>query len=201
MSDNNLPSVQWPFPGLDLAEKELSYDYCYNKIPPEDRSRIVKMAWERGESAARDTFAKFKGEGDFFAIAAQDGLSCELVDKDYVIGNLRFFSDYLSGRKQIRLYTRSIALWAKENNLDEGTARNLILSHEYFHFLECTVLGLNSRLYQVPMLIIGPLKIGRTGIRALSEIGAHAFAHTYHNLPGGLLLTKDKQENTNEISQ
>ena len=96
--------------------------------------------------------------------------------------------DYLSGRKQISLYTRSIALWAEENKLDDETARNLILSHEYFHFLECNGLGLTSRLYQVPILIIGPLKIGRTGIRALSEIGAHAFAHTYHNL-----LNKQKE--------
>jgi len=183
-----------PFPGLDLAEKELSYDYCYGKIPPEDRGRIVKMAWERGEMAARDAFIKFKGEGSFFTIAEQSGLSCELVDKDYIIGNLRFFSDYLSGRKRICLYTRSIALWAEENKLDEEAARNLILSHEYFHFLECNGLGLTSRLYQVPILIIGPFKIGHTGIRALSEIGAHAFAHTYHNL----FLNK---ENAHEVSE
>ena len=177
-----MPDYSLPFPGLDLAEKELSYDYCYKKILPEDRSRIVKMAWEKGEAAAKDTFAKFNGEENFFSIIGQSGLSFELVDKDFVVGNIRFFSDYLSGRKCIYLYTRSIALWADQNKLDTDTARNLILSHEYFHFLECTALGLTSRLYQVPMLIIGPLKIGRTGIRALSEIGAHAFAHTYHNL-------------------
>ena len=187
-----MPDYSLPFPGFDLAEKELSYDYCYGKILPEDRGRIVKMAWERGDAAAKDTFIKFKGEGDFFLIVEQSGLSCELVDKDYIVGNLRFFSDYLSGRKRICLYTRSIALWAEENKLDEETARNLILSHEYFHFLECNGLGLTSRLYLVPILIIGPLKIGTTGIRALSEIGAHAFAHTYHNL----LLNK---ENANEI--
>ena len=177
-----MPNYNLPFPGLDLAERELSYDYCYRKILPDDRSRIVKMAWEKGEKAANDSFIKFKGEGDFFLIAEQSGLSVELIDRDNVVGNLRFFSDYLSGRKKICLYTRSIALWAEENRLDEDTARNLIVSHEYFHFLECNGLGLTSRLYMVPMLIIGPLKIGSTGIRALSEIGAHAFAHTYHNL-------------------
>ena len=36
------------------------------------------------------------------------------------------------------------------------------------------------REYQVPMLTIGRWKIGATGIRALSEIGAHAFARTYY---------------------
>ena len=171
-----------PFPGIELAEKELSYDYCYAKIRPEDRGRIVQMAWERGTAAAKETFAKYGGEGDFFAIAEKSGLSCELVDRDYVMGNTRYFSDYLSGRRSIRLYSRSIALWAEQNQLDEPSARNLILSHEYFHFLECTSLGLTSRLYQVPIIVIGPLKIGRTGIRALSEIGAHGFAHTYHAL-------------------
>ena len=181
-----------PFPGLDLAERELSYDYCYNKILPEDRNRIVKIAWERGEAAAKDVFAKYKGEANFFDIAAESGLSWEMIDKDNVVGNLRFFSEYLSGKKCISLYSHSINIWAKENNMDEKTALNLILSHEYFHYLECTTLGLTSRLYLVPMLIIGPLKIGRTGIRALSEIGAHAFAHTYHNL----LI---KKENSHEI--
>lgn len=35
------------------------------------------------------------------------------------------------------------------------TAQNVILSHEYFHFLEWTKLGLTSREYQVPMLKLG----------------------------------------------
>ncbi len=61
-------------------------------------------------------------------------------------------------------------------------AENLILSHEYYHFLEWNKLGLTSRDYQVPMVSIGPLHLGKTGIRALSEIGAHGFAHTYHHL-------------------
>lgn len=189
-----MPDYTLPFPGLDLAQKELSYDYCYGKIPPEDREKIIKMAWERGEIAARETFNKFNGEKNFFEIARQSDLSCELVDKDNVVGNIRFFSEYLSGHKRIRLYTRSIALWAEQNELDDEIARNLILSHEYYHFLECTVLGLTSRLYQVPMLIIGPVKLGRTGIRALSEIGAHAFAHTYHNFLKEKELNNEKPD-------
>ena len=189
-----MPNYSLPFPGLDLAEKELSYDYCYKKILPEDRSRIVKMAWERGEAAARDIFAKHNGEANFFEIAAESGLSWELVDKDNVVGNIRFFSEYLSAKKRISLYSRSISIWANENKLDEKTALNLILSHEYFHFLECTGLGMTSKLYLVPMLIIGPFKIGRTGIRALSEIGAHAFAHTYHNM----LIEKEKLNESSE---
>ncbi|GHV38794.1 hypothetical protein AGMMS49546_09770 [Spirochaetia bacterium] len=177
-----MPDPAFPFPGPDLAEKELSYDYCYKKIPEGDRKRITEMAWDRGTKTAEDVFSKYDGEGDFFSIAAQSGLSCEWVDLDYISGNRRYFSDYLSGKKHIRLFTKSISLWAEQNGMDRESAGNLILSHEYYHFLECSSLGLTSRLYQVPMLIIGPLKIGHTGIRALSEIGAHAFAYTYNNL-------------------
>jgi hypothetical protein len=79
----------------------------------------------------------------------------------------------------------------------EKTAANLILSHEFFHFLECTGLGLTSRMYQVPMIVIGPLKIGRTGIRALSEIGAHGFARTYYDL----LREKDGPEETQRSAE
>jgi hypothetical protein len=179
-----MPDYAFPFPDIGAAEKELSYDYCYEKIPPQDRGTIIRAAWERGGDAARDSFGKYRGEGDFFSIARQNGLTCQFIDQDYVIENRRYFSDYLSGKKLIRLFTRSIAYWAEKNNLDEKTAANLILSHEFFHFLECNGLGITSRIYQVPMIIIGPLKIGRTGIRALSEIGAHGFARTYYDLLG-----------------
>ena len=177
-----MPDFAMPFPGRELADKELSYDYCYGKIPEKDRASIVQAAWDKGAAAARSLFEEAGGETDFFAIAASRGLECKHVDKDYVLGNQRYFSDYLSGRKRIRLFTKSIALWAKQNQLSQKAAENLILSHEFFHFLECSQIGLTSRDYQVPMLILGSLRLGRTGIRALSEIGAHAFAHTYWDL-------------------
>jgi len=177
-----MPDYVMPFPGLDLAEKELSYDFCYGKIPPEDRGGIIEKAWEKGQKAARTVFEKYNGNTDFFTIAKESGLKCVIEDKDYIVGNRRYFSDYLSGKKTISLYRKSIALWAEQNCLELDDAINLILGHEYFHFLECTEIGLTSREYQVPMLIIGPIKIGRTGIRALSEIGAHAFARTYYEL-------------------
>ena len=171
-----------PFPGRDLADKELTYDPCYAKIPPEARSAIVDKAWEKGAAAARALFAQTGGETNFSKIARSNGLDCVRIDKDYIVGNQRYFSDYISGRHKINLYLKSIALWAQENQLDTETATNVILSHEYFHFLEWTTLGLTSREYQVPMLRLGAITLGKTGIRALSEIGAHAFARTYYEL-------------------
>jgi len=188
MSDNALP-----FPNRELADKELTYDYCYGKIPPEDRAVIVEKAWAKGVEAAKVVYDRYQGNTNFFEILEKSGLSCLKVDRDYVVGKNRYFSDYLTGRAQVKLYMGSIRLWAKQNDLGLDEAANMILSHEYFHFMEYSEIGLTSREYQVPMLIVGNLELGRTGIRALSEIGAHAFAWTYHEL-----AMADKEKNTIE---
>ena len=177
-----MSEITLPFPSKELAERELAHDACYNKIPREDRKKIIDMAWSKGEKAAADTFARFEGSYNFLQILEKSGLKCELVDKDFILGDRRYFSDYYTGRKLIRLYTRSISLWASQNGISDMEARNMILGHEYFHYLEHSEIGLTSREYQVPMLILGTLKLGRTGIVALSEIGAHAFAWAYRRL-------------------
>ena len=48
--------------------------------------------------------------------------------------------------------------------------------------MEMNVIGQLSKSYEVPMLVIGKFKLGKTGIHALSEIGAHGFAHQYYLL-------------------
>lgn len=177
-----MEQFDFPFPGRELADKELTYDICYMKIPEEDRAAIVESAWQKGSRAAVEIFAEENGNMDFVKIVKKSGLKLEEKDIDYVVSGQRYFSDYISGRKCINLYIRSIKKWAEQNNLTYKQAVNLILSHEYFHFLEVTRLGLTSREYQIPMLKIGKLKIGKTGIHALSEIGAHGFARTYYDL-------------------
>ena len=177
-----MENFEFPFPDKALAQQELAYDFCYAKIPPIDRERIVEMAWEKGVDAAKQIFKEQKGNSDFFAIAKSSGLAIIEKDMDYIAGGQRYFSDYVSGQSVIHLYLGSIQLWAEQNGLNLKTAEMLILSHEYFHFLECTRLGLTSRLYQVPAIRCGPLRVGKVGIRALSEIGAHAFARTYYEL-------------------
>lgn len=177
-----MSSYALPFPGRDLAEKELSYDPCCPRIPEADRARIVDAAWEKGCAAARNVFAQSGGSADFFAICKANGLTVVERDIDFVSGNQRYFSDYVAGKNCVTLYLRSVDLWAQQNKMTRMEAENLILSHEYYHFLEWNKLGLTSRDYQVPMISIGPLCLGKTGIRALSEIGAHGFAHTYHQL-------------------
>jgi len=173
---------KFPFPGRDLADQELTYDPCYGKIPAEDRAMIVEKAWQKGSAAAEAVFRRENGSTDFRDIVMRSGLKLLEKNTDYVVGKQRYFSDYISGQKVINLYTQSIGKWAQQNGLTYLQAVNLILSHEYYHYLEMNEIGLTSRDYQVPMLVIGPVKLGRTGIRALSEVGAHAFARKYYEL-------------------
>jgi len=173
-----------PFPDRELAAAELAQDVCYPRIPPQERSALLEKVWQKGEEAARLVFAQYGGKKNFFAIARASGISCVCVEKDYLPGSRRCFSDYTAAQRQINLYLGSIRLWAQANGLPLETALDIFLSHEYFHFLESTSLGSMSREYQLPVLALGSLKLGKTGVRALSEVGAHAFARTWYELTG-----------------
>ena len=173
---------RFPFPTRELARKELLWDRFAARIPEEDRERIVDLAWLKGERAAHMVFEESHSQGDFFQICKDAGLTIIKKDIDCVYGNQRYFSDYVSGTKEITLYEQSCALWAKQNQLEVHEAQNLILMHEFFHVLETTRLGLTSKEYLVSLFTIGPFKLGKTGIHALSEIAAHAFTNTYYAL-------------------
>ena len=177
-----MEEFRFPFPGRELADQELTYDPCYGKIPEADRASIVEKAWQKGTRAAEAVFAREDGSFDFHTIARKSGLKLMEIPKDYIVGKQRYFSDYISGQNLINLYSHSIQKWAEQNALEYDVAVNLILSHEYYHYLEMNEIGLASRDYLVPMVQIGPLKLGKTGIRALSEVGAHAFARKYFDL-------------------
>ena len=173
---------RFPFPTQEHARKELLWDRFAARIPEQDKERIVDLAWSKGERAAHMVFEESNGQSDFFQICKDAGMTIIKKDVDCVYGNQRYFSDYVSGTKEITLYERSCALWAKQNQLEEHEAQNLILMHEFFHVLETTRLGLTSKEYTVPLITIGPFNLGKTGIHALSEIAAHAFTNTYYGL-------------------
>lgn len=190
-----MAEFRFPFPQRELADLELTYDPCYGKIPPEDRAGIVERAWQKGCRAAQMVFDRENGQPDFIVIARRSGLKLMEKPTDYIVGKQRYFSDYVSGQNTVTLYSGSIRKWAEQNNIDYAQAVNLILSHEYYHYLEMNEIGLTSRDYLVPMLVIGPLKLGRTGIRALSEVGAHAFARKYYEL----INEREKQDEAAEL--
>jgi len=175
---------EFPFPGKEVAYDELRRDVMYNKLVRSgaDVDAVVEKAWNTGVEAAKIFFEEVKGELDFQVIAVDKGLKIRKENTDNVIAGRRYFSEYLSNQREMILYTGSIEKWAVSNEMSVEEATNLILAHEFFHHLESTKLGLTSRQVLVPMLTVFGVKIGTTGIRALSEIGAHAFARTYYEL-------------------
>lgn len=181
--ESNVGSAsRFPFPTREHARKELSWDRFAARIPEEDKERVIDLAWSKGERAAHMVLEESNGQSDFFKICKDAGMTIIKKEIDCVYGNQRYFSDYVSGTKEITLYEQSCALWAKQNQLELHDAQNLILMHEFFHVLETTRLGLTSKEYTVPLITIGPCKLGKTGIHALSEIAAHAFTNTYYGL-------------------
>lgn len=180
----------FPFPNQHESFEELKRDILYDKIPVSDQQEICIKAWETGTKAAENTLEKY-GTKSIEDIISLSSLKIERNPKDNVAGNVRYFSEYYSGQNKIILYEKSIHMWAKENKFTEKEAADLILSHEFYHFLECTKLGLTSKQYLVPTLKLGNLVILKSGIKALSEVGAHGFSRRFYELTTGLPKEKD----------
>jgi hypothetical protein len=175
----------FPFPNQHESFEELKRDILYGKIPSSDMQAICKKAWNTGSTAAENILKKYDTKS-IKEIISLSKLGLEWNPRDNVAGNVRYFSEYYSGQNKIIIYEKSVKLWAKENKFTEKDAVNLILSHEYYHFLECTELGLTSKQYLVPTLKLGNLVILKAGIKALSEIGAHGFSRRFFELTVGL---------------
>ena len=68
-----MSSYALPFPGRDLAEKELSYDPCCPRIPEADRARIVDAAWEKAALRQGMSLHKAAAVQTFLPSARQTG--------------------------------------------------------------------------------------------------------------------------------
>lgn len=159
------------------SREELKRDVLYRRIPEEDRIRICDMAWDRGAAIAGEMTTRYPGRR-IREIAGPEGANIEVREADQVNGVFQTFGEYLADQRKIVLYAGSIAKLAEENGVSKEAAEELVAAHEFFHFLECTRIGMLSSLYTVPALRIGKLVLFRSGVRALSEIGAHGFSRT-----------------------
>lgn len=168
---------RYPFPTREEAANKLKRDYCYHKIPPEKIPELIDMSWNAGVDAAHDFLKEWGGQPlNFIQVLEKSGVQIVTEEKDYISGQLRYFAEIQPKAKRAVLYRHSAELWAENNGYSYEDARNMILMHEYFHYLEYVKLGYTSKRYQVPMLELFGLKLGSTGIAALSEIAADAFA-------------------------
>ena len=170
--------IVFPFPDRENSMELLKRDPVYKKIAAGEVQRVFDHAWETGVSAAETFLMTHCVPLDFFTIAADNGITVVNSSKDNVAAQTRFYSEFYPKEKKIYMYDGSIRLWCAANGLSLENGRMLIMSHEYFHYLEHTALGWTSKQHQVPMIQIGSLAIGRTGCMSLSEIAANAFAET-----------------------
>jgi hypothetical protein len=170
----------FPFPDKELSKDELSRDLLYEKIPVEDRDKLIEKAWEIGVSEARKYVALYPDK-DIYYIAKSVNLNVAKEDIDRINGKMRYFSEYTSLDNKITIYKGSIKKWAKSNKCTYEEAEEIILAHEFFHFLECKHIGEVSKIYQVATLKIGKKVLLKSGIKALSEIAAHGFAYEYYS--------------------
>lgn len=171
----------FPFPDRIGSREELKRDILYSRVDKLREDEIADAAWVRGVEAMKMLIERYPGM-DIRQMADALGLTITHESKDNVAANIRFFSEYYSGKKKIILYDKSILLWANKNQMPVNEAEDLILSHELYHHLECTELGLTSKIATVPWIRIGSLTFGKCGLRSLSEIGAHGFSRTYYDL-------------------
>lgn len=169
---------EYPFPNKEDSYQELLLDYVFPKIDPGQVEAIFEDAWTVGEEQGKFFLKELQEEEcpDMLQIMRRKGLKVQIKDMDYVLGKRRYFCEYLSGRNLVTIYTGSVKLWCEKNGFSYDDGLNIILCHEYFHYLEWNKIGMVSRRHQVPMLKLGPLRLGRTGIPSLSEIAANAFA-------------------------
>lgn len=192
---------EFPFPDYMNARDELVHDVLYRRISKPDRERICDDAWNMGAATAQHLLTEHPG-CSVYEMAAKDGLKIVRERTDKVSAGLRFFSEYFPKKNSIYMYLLSIRLFAKKNHLTDEEAEELILAHEYFHFLEEKRIGAVSRRYTIPRFIFGSIKIGKSGITALSEIGAHGFARTYWEMRNGMCADiRGKHRMTQEMEE
>lgn len=149
----------FPLGDMEICYEELRRDLLYDKIPAHVRQEICRRAWETGVRAAwgqADKGQVDKGRADKGQMAEigrlieKQKLRVQRLEKDWVVGGMRFFGEYVDGQKKIILYNGSVSRLAGSCGLSHAQAEELILAHEYYHFLECTCLGRTSRQYTVP---------------------------------------------------
>lgn len=171
----------------ELGLYELQHDLLFSKIPEDHYTQLINLAWKIGRDAAWKYSVQYSTHSPEQLIQK---LSLTLTEKEqgFVDPQYRVCSEYYSNPCQIILYTDTIGaelgrLWAQGFNKyqDYAAIRPLFIAHEIFHHIECHDIGLTSKKEKLTVFKWGPFRL-TSGIRALSEIGAHGFTKELLNL-------------------
>jgi hypothetical protein len=124
------------------------------------------------------------------AIADALEVPIETIDDDPMVGRLWRFAEYRERPARILLYARGLAPLDRvvtselaERLLGQATPRDVFIAHELFHHLEAVSKDTPiAQRYRPSLFRLGGWH-WRTGIPALSEIAAGAFAQELLGLP------------------
>jgi hypothetical protein len=171
----------------ELGMFELQNDPLFSKIPSENYRQLINKAWSIGSSTACK-YSQQYGTRIPEKLVERLGLVLTEKEQGFVAPQYRICSEYYSNLRQIILYQDTIKgelekLQAKgfTKYKDYTEIRSLFIAHEIFHHIECHDIGLTSKTDKLIIFKLGPWRI-TSGIRALSEIGAHGFTKTLLNL-------------------
>jgi hypothetical protein len=123
-------------------------------------------------------------------IASDLCLPIETTDVDPLVGSIWRFAEYRPRPPSIVLYSRGLGLLERTITgataaqlLGQATLRNVFIAHELYHHAEAIRSDVPiARRYQPTLFRIGKWH-WRTGISALAEIAAGAFAQALLELP------------------
>jgi hypothetical protein len=149
----------------------------------------VSEALADGIAAARNLPTRLTGLSPE-QIARELGLPVETTDGDPLVGSIWRFAEYRPRPPRIVLYSRGLA--PLERNLTgsraaqllgRATPRDVFIAHELYHHIEAIRPDVPiARRYRPSLFRIGKWH-WRTGIAALAEIAAGAFAQSLLDLP------------------
>jgi hypothetical protein len=157
------------------------------RLDPAAQLAAVSDALADGAATARDLRTRFP------ALMPQDvarelRVPIETTDDDPMVGSIWRFAEYRPRPARIMLYNRGIAplehrLASSERLLGRATLRDIFVAHELYHHIEAIRSEVPIvRRYQPTLFRIGNWR-WRTGIAALAEIAAGAFAQSLLDLP------------------
>ena len=123
-------------------------------------------------------------------IARELGLPVETTDGDPMVGSIWRFAEYRPRPPRIVLYSRGLGPLERSLSgaraaqlLGRATPRDVFIAHELYHHIEAVRPEVPiARRYQPTLFRIGNWH-WRTGIAALAEIAAGAFAQSLLDLP------------------
>jgi hypothetical protein len=121
-------------------------------------------------------------------VARELRVPIETTDEDPMVGSIWRFAEYRPRPPRIMLYSRGIApleraLASSERLLGRATLRDVFVAHELYHHADAIRSEVPIALrYQPTLFRIGSWR-WRTGVAALAEIAAGAFAQSLLDLP------------------